>query len=174
MIRRVIPQPTERQLIGNQINAAMIFAWTDLINVHWRFLLSLSRCRVKSKRGRIRRVKHWIATLSILATLFASLVVSAPIMYATDLRGGVVGHSGPLVGVGVALFEVKPNKTLHLVIGLRPCTRLELPAARRRCYGQSLLRHHTRASRRSGGALEQQQPERGKHTGNGDDPGRLC
>ena len=35
--------------------------------------------------------------------------------YATDLRGGVVGHAGPLVGVGVALFEVKPNKTLHLV-----------------------------------------------------------
>src|SRR5215471_6548392 len=115
MIRRVIPQPTERQLIGNQINAAMIFAWTDLINVHWRFLLSLSRCRVKSKRGRIRRVKHWIATLAILVTLFASLVVSAPIIYATDLRGGVVGHAGSLVGVGVALFEVKPNKTLHLV-----------------------------------------------------------
>jgi hypothetical protein len=60
-------------------------------------------------------MKHWIPTPAILATLFASLVVSAPIMYATDLRGGVVGHSGPLVGVGIALFEVKPNKTLHLV-----------------------------------------------------------
>ena len=60
-------------------------------------------------------MKHWIATLAILATLFASLVVSAPIIYATDLRGGVVGHAGPLVGVGVALFEVKPNKTLRLV-----------------------------------------------------------
>jgi len=70
---------------------------------------------VENKRGRIRRVKHWIVTLAILATLFASLVVSAPIIYATDLRGGVVGHAGPLVGVGVALFEVKPNKTLHLV-----------------------------------------------------------
>lgn len=31
-----------------------------------------------------------------------------------------------------------------------------------------------RASRRSGGAIEQQQPKRGKCTGNGDDPGRLC
>ena len=41
--------------------------------------------------------------------------MSAPIIYDTDLRGGVVGHAGPLVGVGVALFEVKPNKTLHLV-----------------------------------------------------------
>ena len=60
-------------------------------------------------------MKHSIATLAILATLFASLVVSAPIIYATDLRGGVVGHAGPLVGVGVALFEVKPNKTFHLV-----------------------------------------------------------
>jgi len=36
-------------------------------------------------------------------------------MFATDLRGGVVGHAGPLVGVGVALFEVKPNKKFHLV-----------------------------------------------------------
>ena len=70
---------------------------------------------MESKTGRIHRVKHWIATLAILATLFASLVVSTPRIYATDLRGGVVGHAGPLVGVGVALFEVKPNRTLHLV-----------------------------------------------------------
>jgi hypothetical protein len=34
---------------------------------------------------------------------------------ATDLRGGVVSLAGPLVGVGVALFEVKPNQTLRLV-----------------------------------------------------------
>jgi hypothetical protein len=38
-----------------------------------------------------------------------------PILRATDLRGGVVGLAGPLVGVGVALFEVKPNKTFRLV-----------------------------------------------------------
>jgi hypothetical protein len=60
-------------------------------------------------------VKHWIATLAILAALFASLVVCAPILRATDLRGDVVGRAGPLVGVGVALFEVKPNKTLQRV-----------------------------------------------------------
>ena len=60
-------------------------------------------------------MKHWIATLAILAALFASLVVSAPILRATDLTGDVVGRAGPLVGVGVALFEVKPNKTLRRV-----------------------------------------------------------
>ena len=81
----------------------------------FRLFISFCHCRVESKRDRIPRVKHWIATLAILATLFASLVVSAPIIYATDLRGGVVGHAGPLVGVGVARFEVKPNKTLHIV-----------------------------------------------------------
>jgi len=53
-----------------------------------------------------------MAKLAILAAAFASLIVSAPILRATDLTGGVVGHAGPLVGVGVALFEVKPNKTL--------------------------------------------------------------
>ena len=52
--------------------------------------------------------------LLCLVLLLEMLVVSAPIR-ATDLRGGVVGLAGPLVGAGVALFEVKPNKTFHLV-----------------------------------------------------------
>jgi hypothetical protein len=60
-------------------------------------------------------VKHGIARLAILAIVFTSLVVSAPITFATDLRGVVVGHAGALVGVGVALFEVKPDRTLHRV-----------------------------------------------------------
>lgn len=60
-------------------------------------------------------MKDWIATLAILAALFASLILSAPILRATDLRGDVVGGAGPLVGVGVALFEVKPSKTLRRV-----------------------------------------------------------
>ena len=47
--------------------------------------------------------------------LFLELLVSGPILRATDLRGGVVGLAGPLIGVGVALFEVKPNKTLRRV-----------------------------------------------------------
>ena len=34
IIRRVIPQPTEWQLIGNQIDAAPILARSDLVNVH--------------------------------------------------------------------------------------------------------------------------------------------
>jgi hypothetical protein len=51
----------------------------------------------------------------VLTVFFASLVLSAPILRATDLTGGVVGLAGPLVGVGVALFEVKPNKTFRLV-----------------------------------------------------------
>jgi len=29
-----IPQATERQHIGNQINAVMIFAWADFVNVN--------------------------------------------------------------------------------------------------------------------------------------------
>jgi hypothetical protein len=50
-----------------------------------------------------------------LVMFLEMLVVPAPILRATDLRGDVVGLAGPLVGVGVALFEVKPNKTLRLV-----------------------------------------------------------
>ena len=34
-VRPVIPQAAERQRIGNQINAAMIFARSDCINVHY-------------------------------------------------------------------------------------------------------------------------------------------
>jgi len=34
IIRRVIPQPTEWQHIGNQIDAALIFARADFVNVH--------------------------------------------------------------------------------------------------------------------------------------------
>ena len=41
--------------------------------------------------------------------------MSTPILRATDLRGGVVGLAGPLVGLGVAPFEAKPNKTFRLV-----------------------------------------------------------
>jgi hypothetical protein len=33
MIWRVIPQPTERQHIGNQIDAAFIFALADFVNL---------------------------------------------------------------------------------------------------------------------------------------------
>jgi hypothetical protein len=51
----------------------------------------------------------------ILAALSASLVVSAPILRATDLRGTVVGLTGPLYGAGVALFEVKPNMKLQRI-----------------------------------------------------------
>ena len=50
-----------------------------------------------------------------LVLFLEMLAVSAPILRATDLRGGVVGLAGPLVGVGVTLFEVKPNKTLRCV-----------------------------------------------------------
>jgi len=53
--------------------------------------------------------------LLCLVLLLEMLVVSAPILRATDLRGGVVGLAGPRAGVGVALFEVKPNKTFRLV-----------------------------------------------------------
>jgi len=52
--------------------------------------------------------------LLCLVLFFETLVLSTPLR-ATELRGGVVGLAGPLVGVGVALFEVKPNKTLRLI-----------------------------------------------------------
>jgi len=53
--------------------------------------------------------------LLCLVLFLEMLLASAPILRATDLRGGVVGLAGPLVGVGVALFEVKPNKTLRRI-----------------------------------------------------------
>ena len=39
-------------------------------------LISLCRCRVESKRGRIRRVKHWATTIAILPLLSASLALA--------------------------------------------------------------------------------------------------
>jgi hypothetical protein len=38
--------------------------------------ISFCRCRVESKIGRIRRVKHWQATLTMFAALFASIAVA--------------------------------------------------------------------------------------------------
>jgi hypothetical protein len=34
VIRRVVPQPTEWQHIGNQIDATFVAAWADFVNVH--------------------------------------------------------------------------------------------------------------------------------------------
>ena len=34
IIRRVVPQPTEWQHIGNEIDAAFIFARADFVSVH--------------------------------------------------------------------------------------------------------------------------------------------
>lgn len=56
-------------------------------------------------------MKQWIVALAI----FVSCIVFAPILHATDLTGDVVGLAGPLVGTGVALFEVKSNKKLRLL-----------------------------------------------------------
>jgi len=53
--------------------------------------------------------------LLCLVLLLEMLVASAPILRATDLRGDVVGLAGPRVGVGVALFEVKPNNKFSLI-----------------------------------------------------------
>jgi len=41
-----------------------------------RSFVSLCRCRVEGKSGRIRRVKYWTTTLAILATLSASLALA--------------------------------------------------------------------------------------------------
>ena len=53
--------------------------------------------------------------LLCLVLLVETLVVSTPILRATDLTGGVVGLAGPLVGVGVALLEVKPDNRFRIV-----------------------------------------------------------
>ena len=39
-------------------------------------LISLCRCRVESKRGRIRRVKHWATRIAILPLLSASIALA--------------------------------------------------------------------------------------------------
>jgi hypothetical protein len=75
-------------------------------------ILSLP-CRVQKRQNLAREAPDNHA--GNFSGVVASLVVSAPILRATDLRGDVVGRAGPLVGVGVALFEVKPNKTLRRV-----------------------------------------------------------
>ena len=46
-----VPQPTEWQRIGNQINAAMIFARTDLINVHIHFLCNAAASFLATRRN---------------------------------------------------------------------------------------------------------------------------
>jgi hypothetical protein len=38
-----VPEPTEWQRIGNQINAALVFAWSDFVNVHRIFFTMLQR-----------------------------------------------------------------------------------------------------------------------------------
>ena len=72
--------------------------------------------------------------LLCLVLLLEMLGVSTPILRATDLRGGVVGLAGPLVGLGVALFEVKPNKTfrLDLIMGAHLSPKCHWTALRRR------------------------------------------
>jgi hypothetical protein len=52
---------------------------TSIANVVARLIepfISLCRCCVERKRGRIRRVKHWKPTLAILMALSASLAVA--------------------------------------------------------------------------------------------------
>ena len=81
-------------------------------------ILCMSCTFAKSARAKINAapicfpMRYKLLCLVLLLEMF---VVSTPMLRATDLRGGVVGLAGPLVGVGVALFEVKPNKTLRLV-----------------------------------------------------------
>jgi hypothetical protein len=81
-------------------------------------ILCISCTFTKSARAKINAAPICFPMrykLLCLVLLLEMLVVSTPMLRATDLRGGVVGLAGPLVGVGVALFEVKPNKTFRLV-----------------------------------------------------------
>jgi hypothetical protein len=63
-LARTVPKPAEWQRIGNQIDAAMIFAREDLVNVlefsHrlialWHFLIALW----STKRQNAWHVKYW-------------------------------------------------------------------------------------------------------------------
>lgn len=71
------------------------------------------RMKADSLSGNMNSPRKMI--IVILAALSASLVVSAPILRATDLRGTVTGLTGPLYGASVALFEVTPNMKLQRV-----------------------------------------------------------
>src|SRR6266699_654260 len=59
--------------------------------------------------------------LQLLVLLLKVFLMTAATVHATDLRGGVAGldrnsqPSIPLAGVGVALFEVRPNGAFNLV-----------------------------------------------------------
>lgn len=63
-----------------KIDAAFIFAWSDFVSVdrrlHQRWTLNHFFIAVWSKRSRIRPVKHWEATLTILTVLSASIVLA--------------------------------------------------------------------------------------------------
>jgi hypothetical protein len=53
--RLAVPQPTEWQGIGDQIDAAFVFAWADFVNVHRVKKQLLFRaaifCKAKGKYG---------------------------------------------------------------------------------------------------------------------------
>ena len=44
-----IPQPIERQHVGNQINAAFVFAGADFVNVHGGLVLLTGRGAVTNR-----------------------------------------------------------------------------------------------------------------------------
>src|SRR4029453_3160330 len=81
-LRPRVPQPTEWQRIGNEINAPFIFAWADFVNVHG-MLQRLASDIVDSKKVdvrqrlsiRMRMKKHFI--------LFCvTLIAVAPVCFA--------------------------------------------------------------------------------------------
>ncbi len=70
-----VPQLAKQQRIGNQINAAMVFAWADFVDVHGdKIIISLGEpCilqLIPSRCGPLRRtlqfVKLYLSTLSIV------------------------------------------------------------------------------------------------------------
>ena len=62
VVRRVIPESTEWRRIGNQINAAMIFARSDSVGVHACKPLQCPRRRTKVQYGKLLEVVSKIDT----------------------------------------------------------------------------------------------------------------
>jgi len=54
IIRLIVPQATKRQHIGNQIDAAFIFAWADFVNMHSCDLHITLSLPSGEQKGRIR------------------------------------------------------------------------------------------------------------------------
>ena len=77
IIRRVVPQPTEWQHIGNQINAAPTFAGPNVVNVHLAFDILYGNEAMKFGGGKHNSRLFEIALVLVRLDHVASVIVNA-------------------------------------------------------------------------------------------------